>query len=95
MALPSTVACLPRTHPSLVFLTGASAAGPEGTHGEESGAGWEEAKLRPPPRGGKGEARFLSLESVQQEVSVFLLRGSMSTASFNTALEVPGIGAPA
>lgn len=39
MVLPSTVACLPRTHPSLVLLTGASAAGPEGTHREESGAG--------------------------------------------------------
>lgn len=59
--LPSTVACLPRTHPSLVFLTGASAAGPERTHGEESGTGWEEAKLRPLPGRGGGSFSAQSL----------------------------------
>ena len=78
MSFPRTEACVPRTHPRLVCLVGASAvAGPEETHREELGAqgrGWEQAKLRV----SQGGALFLNPETVQ--VSGFLLNESMSTA---------------
>lgn len=77
MALPSTVACFPRTHPSLVFLTGASAAGPEGTHGEQS-AGSQEASNKPDAELPQVGALFLCPEAVQQELSGFLLWEAIS-----------------
>ena len=87
MALPSTAACFPRTHPSLVFRMGASLVGPEGTHRNTRGGirNRELARNKLNPELSQLGALFLRQETVEQEVSGFLLKEPRPTASFTIA----------
>jgi len=46
-SLPSTVACFPCTHPSLVYLCGSSVTDPEETQGRAEKADWKEGNNQP------------------------------------------------
>lgn len=89
LSFPSTVACFPRTHPSLVFLTGASMADSEETHREQSGASREKAgnKLN-------SELPTVGRSFSTQRLCKYLDSFSVSTGSFEISLDVICLRAP-